>query len=213
MLRIKNLIYYYPNTDTTYGYTLELKPKEIVAILGASGSGKSTFFDLIAGFLSPLSGTISLDSNDFTAQRIEKRPLSILFQNNNLFEHLSVEKNIRLGVSKTLKAKEDEAKRVQEILGEVGLEGFGARIASELSGGQQQRVALARVLLRREPILLLDEPFAGLDEKTRIEMLSLVAKITHAHDLHTVMITHDVDDAKRIATDIYIMQNNSLKKQ
>lgn len=213
MLRIENLTYQYPNTETTYGYTLEIKPKEVVAILGESGSGKSTFFDLLAGFLDVKSGSMILDSHDFTGQGVEKRPLSILFQNHNLFEHLSVEKNIRLGVSKTLKAKHDEAQRVEEILLEVGLEGFGSRIASALSGGQQQRVALARVLLRREPILLLDEPFAGLDEKTRIEMLSLVAKITQTHDLHTLMITHDGDDAKRIATHVYSMQKHRLEKQ
>lgn len=192
---------------------MEIKPQEVVAILGQSGSGKSTLLDIIAGFVEPSSGSMSLDDKELLGLAVEKRPVSILFQSHNLFEHLSVQKNILLGVSKTLKDSIEEVEKVQAILKEVGLEAFEHTLASKLSGGQQQRVALARVLIRREPILLLDEPFTGLDEKTKIEMLDLVKKITVEHGLHTIMVTHEIEDCDRIANKVYKMQNHTLVKQ
>ena len=213
MLNIQDLQYQYKNADDTYTYELEVKPSEIVAILGESGSGKSTLLDIIAGFIEPSSGAIILDDNALLGQSVEKRPITILFQKQNLFEHLTVQKNILLGVSKVLKDSIEEVEKVQDILKEVGLEAHEHKLASQLSGGQQQRVALARVLIRREPILLLDEPFTGLDEKTRLEMLDLVKKITLEQKLHTIMITHDEEDAKRIADHVYHMQNHALVKQ
>jgi len=213
LLNIKNLQYQYKNANDTYTYDLEVQPSEIVAILGQSGSGKSTLLDIVAGFIEPSSGSVKLDEQELLGLSVEKRPITILFQSHNLFEHLSVQKNILLGVNKTLKDSIEEVEKVQDILKEVGLEAHEHKLASELSGGQQQRVALARVLIRREPILLLDEPFTGLDEATRLEMLDLVKKITQEHNLHTIMITHDREDAERIANHVYEMQNHSLVKQ
>ena len=213
MLKIHNLQYQYKNAQDTYTYDLEVQGAKIVAILGKSGSGKSTLLDIVAGFLESSEGSVTLEEQELLGLSVEKRPISILFQKHNLFEHLSVQKNILLGVSKILKDSRDEVKKVHDILREVGLEDHEYKLASELSGGQQQRVALARVLLRREPILLLDEPFSGLDAKTRIEMLDLVKRITKEQKLHTIMITHDVEDAKRIADHIYYMQNHRLVEQ
>ena len=212
MLNIKNVQYQYKNAEDTYTYNLEVEPAQVVAILGKSGSGKSTLLDIIAGFIEPNSGSIILDDKELLNKAIEKRPITILFQNHNLFEHLSVQKNILLGVNKTLKDSIEEVEKVHTILKEVGLEAHEHKLASELSGGQQQRVALARVLMRREPILLLDEPFSGLDDTTRIEMLELVQKITQEQNLHTIMITHDLDDCERIANDVYKMENHTLVK-
>ena len=213
MLNIKNLQYQYKNANDTYTYDLEVQPSEVVAILGQSGSGKSTLLDIVAGFIEPMKGSVILDGQELLGLSVEKRPITILFQNHNLFEHLSVQKNILLGVNKTLKDSIEEVEKVQDILKEVGLEAYEHQLASELSGGQQQRVALARVLMRREPVLLLDEPFSGLDDTTRIEMLELVQKITGEHKLHTIMVTHDIDDCNRIANHIYKMQNHTLVKQ
>ena len=213
MLNIKNLQYQYKNANDTYTYDLEVQPSEVVAILGQSGSGKSTLLDIVAGFIEPSSGSVKLYNQELLNQGVEKRPITILFQSHNLFEHLSVQKNILLGVNKALKDSIEEVEKVHDILKEVGLEAHEHKLASQLSGGQQQRVALARVLMRREPILLLDEPFTGLDETTRLEMLDLVKKITVEHKLHTIMITHDVEDAKHIATHVYKMQNHTLEKQ
>ncbi len=213
MLNITNLQYQYKGADDVYTYDLEVQPSEIVAILGQSGSGKSTLLDITAGFIEPSSGSIKLDEQELLPLSVEKRPITILFQSHNLFEHLTVQKNILLGVNKALKDSIEEVEKVKAILKEVGLEAHEHKLASQLSGGQQQRVALARVLMRREPILLLDEPFTGLDEITRLEMLDLVKKITIEHKLHTIMITHDVEDAERIANHVYKMQNHTLIKQ
>jgi len=213
LLNIKNLQYQYKNADDLYTYNLEAKPSEVAAILGQSGSGKSTLLDIVAGFIEPMKGSVMIDGQELLGLSVEKRPITILFQNHNLFEHLSVQKNILLGVNKTLKDSIEEVEKVQDILKEVGLETYEHKLASELSGGQQQRVALARVLMRREPVLLLDEPFSGLDDTTRIEMLELVQKITGEHKLHTIMVTHDIDDCNRIANHIYKMQDHTLVKQ
>lgn len=210
MIEIKDLEYQYKNAEVIYTYNLEVKPEEIVAILGQSGSGKSTLLDLLAGFIEPSKGSILLNEKDLLSLSVEKRPMSILFQNHNLFEHLNVQKNILLGLGKI---KNHHIKKVQSILKEVELEDFEYTLSSQLSGGQQQRVALARVLIRNEPILLLDEPFTGLDEQTRVIMLDLVQKITKEHKLHTIMVTHDIEDCKKIANKVYKMQNNILVKQ
>jgi thiamine transport system ATP-binding protein len=210
MFNITNITYQYDKIKPLYHYTMEVKPQEIVAILGQSGSGKSTLLDIIAGFITPSEGTITLDDEEILPLSVEQRPMTILFQKHNLFEHLSVQKNILLGVSKVLKDSIEEVEKVHAILKEVGLEPYEHTIASELSGGQQQRVALARVLIRREPILLLDEPFSGLDKKTRLEMLDLVAKISKEHNLHTIMVTHEKEDCERIANHVYMMENDKL---
>jgi len=213
MLNVTNLKYEYENATDLYEYSMSVQSGEIVAILGQSGSGKSTLLDLIAGFLSASSGSIKLDGRDLTNLSVEKRPLTILFQNHNLFEHLTVQKNILLGVSKVLKENIEDVEKVQEILSEVGLEKYEHSLASTLSGGQQQRVALARVLMRREPILLLDEPFTGLDAQTRVQMLDLVKKITIENNLHTIMVTHEIQDCERIANRVYQMQDHILVEQ
>ncbi len=213
MLNVTDLKYEYKDADDVYTYAMSVQTGEIVAILGQSGSGKSTLLDLIAGFLNASSGSIKLDEKDLTHLPVEKRPMTILFQNHNLFEHLTVQKNILLGVSKVLKENIEDVNKIQSILREVGLEKYEHKLASSLSGGQQQRVALARVLMRREPILLLDEPFTGLDEETRIQMLDLVKKITIENNLHTIMVTHDMQDCERIANRVYQMQGHMLMEQ
>ena len=212
MLKIKNLQYKYENSNAkeNYTYNLEVKEKEIVAILGQSGSGKSTLLDLIAGFTKALNGSIILNKKELLSLSVEKRPISILFQNHNLFEHLNVKKNILLGLGKT---NLEHEKKVSNILKKVGLEKFENTLSSQLSGGQQQRVAIARVLLRNKPILLLDEPFSGLDEQTKIVMLDLVKSITKEHNLHTIMVTHDIQDCERIASKVYKMKDYVLKEE
>jgi len=210
MLIVKDILYRYKskNEEITYNFSLEAKRGEVVGITGASGNGKSTLLDLISGFLKPISGNISFDGKDLTILPPEKRPITILFQKYNLFEHLSVEKNITLGVSDSL--KKTNMKKVYEILKEVGLSGFEKKISSTLSGGQQQRVALARSLLRDKPILLLDEPFSGLDFETRKHMLNLVQFITKSKNISTIMVTHEPNDCKQIANKSYEIKNGKL---
>jgi thiamine transport system ATP-binding protein len=206
MLRVENLLYMYNKAEQNenYNFTLEANRGEIVGIVGASGNGKSTLLDLISGFLEPMGGNITFDNKEITNLAPEKRPITILFQNHNLFEHLSVEKNIMLGVKKR------DIKDIKKILQNVGLKNQENKRASTLSGGQQQRVALARVLLRDKPILLLDEPFTGLDYKTKESMLELVKNITKSKDICTIMVTHDMSDCEKIANKVYEVKNGKL---
>jgi len=203
MLDIKNLKFTYDGS-AGFDFSLFLKEGEIAAIVGESGSGKSTFLDLLSGFLRSSSGSIRLDGQAIDNLPVEKRPLTILFQNYNLFEHLNVLKNVSLGNDGV------DKKSIKSILKQVGLGEFINQKVSLLSGGQQQRVALARAMLRNKPILLLDEPFSGLDKDTKITMLELVRKITKEKKLHTIMVTHDKFDSDLIADKVYKVKNQKL---
>ncbi len=208
LLKIENLTYRYDKL--TYDYSLKAEKSQITAIVGESGSGKSTLLDLIAGFLTPIRGKIELEGEDITHQTTQERDLTILFQNYNLFEHLSVIKNMTLGIDKSLFPKKESLKKARNMLKEVGLEGYEDRISSTLSGGEQQRAALARALLREKKILLLDEPFSALDYDIHIEMLKLVQKITKEKSLYTIMVTHDLRDCKLVADVTYKVENGKI---
>jgi len=211
LLKIENLTYRYDKL--TYDYSLKAEKSQITAIVGESGSGKSTLLDLIAGFLTPIQGKIELEGEDITHQTTQERDLTILFQNYNLFEHLSVIKNMTLGIDKSLFPKKESLKKARNMLKEVGLEGYEDRISSTLSGGEQQRAALARALLREKKILLLDEPFSALDYDIHIEMLKLVQKITKEKSLYTIMVTHDLRDCKLVADVTYKVENGKIHLQ
>ena len=210
MLHVTHLTYNYQPNHTTYTFDLTMDPGQVVGILGESGSGKSTMLDLIAGFLEANGGSVTLDDKTLLDKPIEKRPITILFQQDNLFEHLSVEKNILLGIDPRGKSTPEARQKITQILKEMKLSEHSEKLPSALSGGQQQRVALARALLRRQPILLLDEPFSGLDRETRLEMLTLVRDITTQHGLYTIMVTHELEDCALIADKVYKMNDGTL---
>lgn len=170
-----------------------------VAVIGPSGAGKSTLLAAIAGFQPVAAGRVLWKGGDLGPLAPGKRPLSILFQDNNLFPHLTAAENVGLALRPGLRLGEQERARVAGALARVGLEGLGARRPAALSGGQQSRVALARALLRARPILLLDEPFAALGPALRAEMLDLVAEITAETGSTLLIVTHDPRDAERIA--------------
>lgn len=170
-----------------------------VAIIGPSGSGKSTLLNVVAGFTDVQSGAVLIEGHDMAGLVPGGRPISIVFQDSNLFPHLTVAQNVGLGLRPSLRLSRDEAARVEDALAQVGLDGFGARKPAALSGGQQSRVALARVLLRRKPLLLLDEPFAALGPALRAEMLELVAELSAREGLTVLMVTHDPADARALA--------------
>ena len=144
-----------------------------VAVAGPSGAGKSTLFNVIAGFERPASGSVTLLGKDMAGRDPAERPVSIVFQDNNLFAHLSIAENVGLGIDPGLKLDSSGRQRVFAALARVGLGGYERRLPGSLSGGERQRVALARALVRRRPILLLDEPFAALDPAMRAEMADI----------------------------------------
>ncbi|MDE0111346.1 MAG: ATP-binding cassette domain-containing protein [Albidovulum sp.] len=176
-----------------------LESNRAFALIGPSGEGKTTLLQAIAGFLSPVSGRIEFGGRDFTNIRPSERPTTILFQEHNLFPHVSVYNNAALGVRTDLRLSKVQRHHVISVLDRVGLSGLRDRMPGELSGGQRQRVALARALLRSQPVLLLDEPFAALGPGLRKEMLDLVAEIRAEYIITLVMVTHEPADALRIA--------------
>ena len=174
-------------------------PAERVAIIGPSGGGKSTLLMAIAGFISPTSGRVLWQGRDLAEVPPGARPVSILFQDQNLFPHLTLAQNLGLGLSSDLRLTPAERDQIETALHRVGLEGMGARKPAQLSGGQQGRAALARALLRARPVLLLDEPFAALGPALKVEMLELVAEVAAETGAAVLMVTHDPADARRFA--------------
>lgn len=211
MLRAVDLVFAHPGQDSPYRFTLEAAPGEVTAISGASGSGKSTLLDLLAGFVVPRSGSIALNGDELSGLAPEKRPVSLLLQADNLFEHLSAADNAALGLPRGTGRAEGQA-QVAAALAEVGLAGFEAKLASTLSGGQKQRVALARTLLRDRPVLLLDEPFSALDDETRRSTRDLVGELTQRHRWHTVLVSHHADDIAALAKAHYRIVDGQLER-
>lgn len=170
-----------------------------VAVIGPSGAGKSTLLNAIAGFMAPPTGRILWEGADLTELPPGERPLTILFQDQNLFPHLTVAQNLGLGLSPHLRLSPDQHMAIDRALDRVGLTALGPRLPSQLSGGQQGRAALARALLRARPLLLLDEPFAALGPALKADMLDLVAEVAAETGATVLMVTHDPADAKRFA--------------
>ncbi|MGY6704191.1 thiamine ABC transporter ATP-binding protein [Roseinatronobacter sp.] len=185
--------------DFTLHASLSVPAGARVAVIGPSGAGKSTFLGAIAGFVPVTTGRIDWDGLDLNARSPSLRPISILFQDNNLFPHLTAFQNIALGLKPSLRVNAAEQRRIAAALDRVGLSGFEGRKPAQLSGGQQSRVALARVLLRARPMVLLDEPFSALGPAMKSEMLHLVRDICAQTNATLLMVTHDVNDARAIA--------------
>jgi thiamine transport system ATP-binding protein len=209
MLGLDHLTYRHPGQATGYDFSLTAARGEVTAISGASGSGKSTLLDLIAGFLQPVSGTLTLDGRDLLQLPPEARPVSILFQSETIFEHLSAAQNLALGLPERL-PRAARQEQVAAALTEVGLAGLEAQRADTLSGGQKQRVALSRTLLRDRPVLLLDEPFSALDDETRGAVRDLVAQLTRQQGWITLLVSHHVEDIAAVATRNYRIAEGRL---
>ncbi|MFN4101391.1 MAG: ATP-binding cassette domain-containing protein, partial [Pararhodobacter sp.] len=169
-----------------------------VAVMGPSGAGKSTLIGAVAGFVPLTGGAIRWQGARIDGLAPAQRPLSILFQDNNLFPHLSVFDNVALGLDPNLRLSAAQRAAVTRALEETGLEGLAARRPAQLSGGQVSRAGLARVLLRARPLILLDEPFAALGPALKRQMLDLVARIADETGATLLMITHDPGDARRL---------------
>lgn len=196
--------------EASFRFDVEFAAGRITAVMGPSGSGKSTLLNLIAGFEAPVAGRVLIGGIDAGNTPPAARPVSMVFQENNLFAHLTVEGNVGLGRSPSLKLDEAGRVAVAEALARVGLAGKEKRLPRELSGGERQRVALARVLLRDRPVLLLDEPFASLGPALRQDMLDLVAGIHAERPMTILFVTHQPEDARRLAQNIVFLDEGSV---
>ncbi len=181
--------------DMRMQFDLHVGDGECLAVIGPSGAGKSTLLALIAGFERARSGRILIGSQEVTHRHPSLRPVTMLFQEHNLFAHLDVAENVGLGIHPGLKLTSADRVRIAAALDQVGLAGLGRRLPSQLSGGERQRVALARSLVRDRPVLLLDEPFAALGPALRRDMLDLVQALRADRRLTVLLVSHQPDDA------------------
>ena len=189
---------------------LDIKSGEFVSILGNSGCGKTTLIKSIAGLVDISSGSISIDENDISGLSPEKRKTVIVFQDLRLFPHMNVEQNIAFSMKLQKTDKKDIEERVKVLLEQVRLSGFEKRKISQLSGGQMQRVALARALGANPKLLLLDEPFSGLDESLRKDMGNLVKRLNKENKITTIMITHDKEEAMKFSDKVALMKEGTI---
>ena len=196
--------------DMEMRFDAAIPANAITAIMGPSGSGKSTLLDLIAGFRMPRSGRILIGDQDVTAVSPDRRPVSMIFQENNLFAHLDVARNVGLGRSPSLTLSAQDHEAVAAALARTGLSGKEKRVPRELSGGERQRVAIARVLVRNRPVLLLDEPFAALGPALRDDMLALIVELQAERGLTIALVTHHPEDARRIAKHIVFVEGGNV---
>lgn len=202
MLEVRNLAFAYPDQESPWNFDFTVEPGQCIAVHGASGSGKSTLMNLLAGFLEPQSGDILWQDESLRQRAPWQRPMTSVFQEHNLFEHLNVEANIGLGIHPGLKLTPENQQAIDQGLLSVGLGGFAKRLPGDLSGGQRQRVALLRALLRQKPILLLDEPLTGLDSEARNLLRQLLLEEKSRGTL-IVLASHDKEDRDLLADSVH----------
>ncbi len=201
MLTIDHLTTYYEKQE--YGFDFRFKAGGLYAITGPSGIGKSTLLHMIAGFAPIASGQVIFKGQNFTQMHPSKRPVSLLFQQHNLFEHLTVRQNIALGLSRHLwRLSEVQRQQIDQMLEELQLSHKAHARPAQLSGGQAQRAALGRILLRKKSILLLDEPFSALDPTLRQELMQLTYSIHKQHRLTTLIVSHHPEEVHDFADEM-----------
>ncbi len=186
---------------------------EFVSLLGPSGCGKTTLLRLIAGLLVPELGTVSVGGRDLTRVAAHRRNIGVVFQNYALFPHLTVAENVAFGLKAQRVAKAEIDQRVREALALVRMEGFADRSVSALSGGQQQRIAVARAIVVKPSLLLLDEPFSALDRKLRETMQIELRHLLRELGITSIFVTHDQDEALVMSDRIAVMNEGRIEHQ
>jgi len=194
------------------GLDLEIRQGELLTLLGPSGCGKSTTLNLIAGFLEPDSGRIEIGGADVSPLPPFKRNIGVVFQDYALFPHMSVERNVGYGLRARRLDRRESAERVREALDLVKLDGLGQRMPTALSGGQRQRTALARALVIRPSVLLLDEPLSNLDLKLRETLREEIVRVQRQLGVTTVFVTHDQSEALAMSDRIVVMREGRVEQ-
>jgi putative spermidine/putrescine transport system ATP-binding protein len=211
-LELQGLSRKYGEAVVVDDFSLSVAKGEFVCLLGPSGCGKTTMLQMVAGFVQPNSGRIELDGVDITGLRSNRRGLGIVFQSYALFPHMTVAQNVAFGLEMRGVPAAERARRVGETLELVHLGGMADRYPRELSGGQRQRVAMARALVVRPPVLLLDEPMGALDAKLREEMQIELRALQHRVGITTIMVTHDQAEAMTLADRVVLMNKGKIEQ-
>lgn len=208
MLEVQGLVVRQGDFALRADFALEARAR--VAVIGPSGGGKSTLIGALTGFVPAGTGQILRDGVEITTAAPDQRGMATLFQDGNLFPHLTLAQNVGLGLRPSLRLNAEERSRVETSLGRVGLADLGGRRPAEVSGGQQSRAALARVLVMARPWLVLDEPFAALGPALRAEMLDLLSEILEEAQAGLVIVTHAPEDARRIADQTIVVADGDV---
>ena len=198
------------DTDVLHGLSISVDRGEVIAVLGSSGSGKTSLLRVIAGLLPTVSGEVELGGVIITRVPTHQRGIGLMFQEHALFPHLDVADNVAFGLRMNRVPKVDRARRVEEVLELVDLDGFGARDISSLSGGERQRVALARTLAPSPQLLLLDEPMGSLDRVLRDRLLPELRELIEQLGLTALYVTHDRTEAFDLADRIAVMDEGRI---
>ncbi len=204
MLKLEDVLITQGDFRMQADFTLEVGRK--YAVIGPSGAGKSTLLGALCGFVPLAAGRMYWEERDISNAAPNARPMTMLFQDNNLFPHLSVLQNVGLGLRPDLRLTAQERETVENALSRVDLSNFATAKPGTLSGGQQSRVALARVLVQARPLVLLDEPFAALGPALRNEMLDVVRDTVAQTGAAMVMVTHAPEDVRRIADEVIFVE-------
>jgi len=211
-LKIEDVHISFGSTKVLQGINLDIEPGEFFAFLGPSGSGKSTLLRAIAGFGPTPQGRILLDGEDIGSLPPWKREVGMVFQNYALWPHLTVQKNVAFGLEERKVSNKEISVRVEEALDMVGLVHLADRHPSQLSGGQQQRVALARTIVIRPRLLLLDEPLSNLDANLRVQMRTDILKLQRKLGLTTIFVTHDQEEANTISDRMAVLDKGVIQQ-
>ena len=210
MLRVDDLVTNLENFRLTADF--EIKEGSHISIVGPSGAGKSTFLNVLAGFIPLSAGNIEWNKSDITKLEPGQRPISILFQDYNLFSHLNIIENVAIGLTPNLKMNSIQSEIVDSVINEVGLSKFKFQKPSQLSGGQMTRVSLARAMVRSKPILLLDEAFSGLGPALRSEMIKLIKNHVVKKNITLLMVSHHIKDAVELNQKVLFVSEGQFTK-
>ena len=211
-LSITGLSAHYGRTQVLTDLSLDVGAGELVSLLGASGCGKTTTLRVVAGFLPPSGGTVTLGGRDLTRLPAHRRNIGLVFQTYALFPHLSVRENVGFGLKQRGTPTAERNRRAGEMLERVGLSALADRLPGALSGGQRQRVALARALVIAPPLLMFDEPLSNLDAKLRIDMRVEIRQLQRANRTTAIYVTHDQEEAFSISDRVAIMNAGRIEQ-
>ena len=211
-IRVLDIQKHFGAVKALKGVSLSIEKGELFFLLGGSGCGKTTLLRCIAGLEAPTKGSVFFEDRDVTSLATHKREAAMVFQSYALWPHMTVGQNVAFGLEERGVSKAEVKKRVEEALEMVQLPGYGSRGIDQMSGGQQQRVSLARALVVRPRVLLLDEPLSNLDARLRVEMRTEIRRIVKENGLTAVYVTHDQEEALSVADRMAVMDFGEVKQ-